>query len=262
MSRSSELISAFSNYALRSRFGGVVNAPRNAAKDALGLYFDLFVKQYRTGGFTFDIPRHLTSRGLRGKFVADTYELPERTLIAKHLPADARVLELGGSLGIVSCHVNRRLKDPKQHVVLEPNLDLISWLTRNRDANGCAFAIENKIVGLGGTAYLQKSHNSDSGQVSAKGATDGADAVETITWRGLEDQYGFQFDTLIADIEGSEYDLLLAFADHIHALRTIIIEMHPRILGDDKQLQIYAQLRTGGFRLIEEMLDTQVWTRA
>lgn len=262
MSRSSAFVSALSNYALRSRFRGLVNGPRNAAKYALGLYFDLFKKQYCTGGFTFDIPRHLTSRSLRGKFVADTYELAERTLVAKHLRADARVLELGGSLGIVSCHVNRRLANPKAHVVLEPNADLIAWLKGNRDANGCSFAIEDKIVGLGGTAYLTKSSNSDSGQVTAEGADDGADAIETITWQALEGKCGLRFDTLVADIEGSEYDLLMNFTPHIYALRTIIIEMHPRIIGEAKQRQIDDLLRAGGFHLIDAMLDTQVWVKS
>lgn len=269
MLRTAEVISAASNSALRSRFGGLVNGPRNAAKEALGLYFDLFMGEYRTDGLTFAIPRDLTSRGLRGKFITGTYELPERTLVAKHLHPDAHVLELGGSLGIVSCHVNRRLADRQAHVVLEPNAALIPWLTRNRDQNSCGFTIENRIMGSGGAAMLQKSKNSDSGRIVSTNAT-GASAslsdadvqyVETVSWDALERANHLSFDTLIADIEGAEYALLRDFPSEIERLKTIIMEMHPRIVGPQKMSEVVAWLDGLGFRLADEMLDTQVWLK-
>lgn len=261
MSIISSRISAFSNYALRSRFGSVVNVAREAAKNALGLYFDLFIKQYRTGGLVFAIPKELTSRSLRGKFVVDTYELAERTLIARHLKPHARVLELGGSLGIVSCFVNKKLTDPKAHVVLEPYADLVPWITRNRDQNACAFSIENKIVARGGKVFLDKSRGSDSGQVVEASSGVDVDVIETIGWDELEKKHGIAFDTLVADIEGAEYELLTNFAANILRLKTVIIEMHPHIMGRDKYEQICQILRDGKFQRTDTLLDTEVWAR-
>jgi FkbM family methyltransferase len=262
MSRTSAYISALSNSALRSRYGHLFGRPRGAAKSAMGLYFDLFQRSYRTAGFTFEIPRQHTSRALRGKFVAGTYELAERTMIARHLPADACVLELGGSLGIVSCHINRRLANPAAHVVFEPNPNLTATLRTNRDQNRCKFQIESAVLGTGEPVYLEIAENSDSGHIAADDVVQNGVAVRSMTWAETEAKYGLQFDTLVADIEGAEYELILANAGKIAGLKRIIMEMHPRRLGAQKHAEIEAQLRAAGFRLIDEMLDTQVWVKA
>jgi FkbM family methyltransferase len=261
MSKLALTISATSNYLLRSRIGAVINIVREAAKNSLGLYFDLCIRQYQTGGLVFHIPKHLTSRSLRGKFVVDTYELAERTLIARHLSPQSRVLELGGSLGIVSCVVNKKLVQPKFHVVLEPCADLVPWIARNREQNTCVFAIENKVVARGGKVFLDKSRGSDGGQIVAGGNHAGVEAIDTITWDALEKKYGITFDTLVSDIEGAEYALMTDFTSDIHALKTVIIEMHPHFMGKEKYEQICQILNDGKFRRIDKLLDTEVWIR-
>jgi hypothetical protein len=112
--------------------GRVVNL---AAKYAAGGYFDLWCKRYRTEGLSFEIPREQTTRAMRGRFAFDTYELPERELIRKYLPSNARVLELGGGIGVVSCLTNSLLRDKHAHVVVEANPLLIPFLESNRDLN-------------------------------------------------------------------------------------------------------------------------------
>src|ERR1035437_7229193 len=115
-------------------------------KVVAGLYFDFFLGRYCTEGMTFEIPRARTDLAMRGKFTADTYELPERVLTKRHLPPTSTVLELGGCIGVVSCVVNRVLQHPSRHVVVEGNSAIIPTLQRNRDLNGCVFQIEHGVV--------------------------------------------------------------------------------------------------------------------
>lgn len=58
---------------------------------------------------------------MRGKFTADSYELPGRVLAKRYLSPMATVLELGGCIGVVSCVINRVLQQPRRHVVVEGN---------------------------------------------------------------------------------------------------------------------------------------------
>ena len=71
----------------------------------------------------------------------DYYEGAELTLLRDFLLVDLSIIELGGSLGVVACRVNRRLKYPAQHWVIEANPDLIPVLQKNRLLNQCSFSV-------------------------------------------------------------------------------------------------------------------------
>lgn len=60
------------------------------------------------------------------------------------IPSDSVVLELGSRYGIVSCLINKGLKNPKHHLVMTDDR-YIDVLTKNRDKNNCQFQIGNQI---------------------------------------------------------------------------------------------------------------------
>jgi len=71
-------------YASKPFMSSPLGRPINhMGKIAAGLYFDIFLQRYHTEGMTFDIPKEHTTLAMRGKFTADTYELPERILIKR-----------------------------------------------------------------------------------------------------------------------------------------------------------------------------------
>jgi hypothetical protein len=95
-------------YATKSLARSPLGRPLNTVgKMAAGLYFDVFLRRYHTEGMAFEIPRDHTNLAIRGKFTADSYELPERVLAKRYLSPMATVLELGGCIGVVS-RPNRR----------------------------------------------------------------------------------------------------------------------------------------------------------
>jgi hypothetical protein len=94
-----------------------------------------------------------------------------------HIPSDSNVLELKPQYGILSCLVNRRLKNRRSHVVVEFDHQYTKALIMNRDNNNCRFQVSNKILS------------------------------ET-TLKEIESIYSLRFDVLLTDCEESILPLI------------------------------------------------------
>jgi FkbM family methyltransferase len=227
-----------------------------AMKFAAGCYFDVFCDHYRTGGLTFEIPLKHTTRAMRGRFAADTYELPERQLILKHLPPDSRVLELGGCIGVVSCLVNSLLTDRRAHVVVEANPFLIPFLERNRDVNGAEFSVEHCVVTRATEAVLSLAADMDSSKAGDHGL-----AVPTRTCENIEARYQLSFDTLVMDIEGAESEFIKENKLLFHKIKLIVVEFHPSIIGAAETEALRKVLVEYGLTKVDQKLTTEVYRR-
>ena len=86
----------------------------------------------------------------RERLLNGDYELPERFAVKRYLRPSTPVVELGASLGVVSCAINRRLSNPERHVAVEANPAVLPILTGNRDLNGCRFEIVHAAAGAEG----------------------------------------------------------------------------------------------------------------
>ena len=171
---------------------GLGRSLNRLAKIAAGLYFDVFVREYRTAGLSFVIPRDQTNREMRGKFTVDTCELPERTLIERHMPPGASVLELGAYIGVVSCFINRRLALPARHLAVEANPYLIDALSANRERNQGKFDVLNSVISRDPVAFVSTDKTMDSNSLQSTGME-----VKTMTVEQVEQREGWQFDTLV-----------------------------------------------------------------
>jgi FkbM family methyltransferase len=237
----------------RSPVGHQLN---RVAKLAAGLYFDIFLRRYRTEGMMFEIPKQYTDLAMRGKFTADTYELPERVLAKRNLNPRATVLELGGCIGVVSCVINRMLKEPHRHVVVEGNPKIIRTLKRNRDFNRCAFHVVHGVVTEHPRARMLVDGLMDSNQLGGNGVE-----VPVLSIDYLETQHAMKFDTLVMDIEGGEFELLRENASRLRTINTAIIEFHEDLIGQTNTEQLYQLLSDAGLCKTDELLTTQVWLR-
>jgi FkbM family methyltransferase len=227
-----------------------------AAKFAAGCYFDLFCGQYRTNGLTFEIPLKHTTRAMRGRFAADTYELPERQLILKHLAPDSHVLELGGCIGVVSCLVNSLLTDRHAHIVVEANPFLIPFLERNRDVNGAKFSVEHCVVTRATEAILSLAADMDSSKAGDHGLT-----VPTLTCENIEARYQLSFDTLVMDIEGAESEFIKENRLLFQKVKLIVVEFHPSIRGVAETEGLRKLLVEYGLTKVDHKLTTEVYRR-
>lgn len=234
--------------------GGLV---RNSAKTAAGSVFDLLYREYRSDGCAFSIPQAQTTRRMRAKFLLDTYELPERTLIKQHVPPQGVVLELGASLGIVSCVINRCLADKKRHIAVEINPDLIPAIERNRAQNGCEFTVLQCAVTRRDKLSFSADKNSDSGRVSEAGGV----AVPVRDLLDIEAAHGLSFDTIVMDIEGAEIEFIAEYELILPRINTMVIEFHPGFVGEDKTEEARQRLMRAGLKPAGKMLEVEAFVR-
>ena len=224
-----------------------------------GLLFDLRGGRYSTEGMAFQIAPRQFPRSYRSRLYFDTYEAPERTLAHKWIRPDSSVLELGGCVGVVSCVINKLLARPENHVVVEANPTLIDILRENRDANGCAFQIENCVVSNAPAAdfyigNIMTANSKDSGIGNLI-------SVEARTLEALEDRHGIRFDTLVLDIEGGEFDLFTENAARLAEIELVILELHPGILSVEQVGRCISILEQAGLTRVDVFDKTEVWAR-
>jgi FkbM family methyltransferase len=224
-----------------------------------GLAFDLFMRDYRTEGMTFKIPREYTTRIHRARFYLDTHEADERKLAREFIDPAATVLELGACLGVVSCVINRQLRDPARHVAVEANPNLIAVLEENRARNSCKFAIESGMISKtsDGTFYIDDCLVVSGPVVESERKI----KVPVFSIEDLERKHGMQFDTLFMDIQGGECALLDEHQEFLQRVRTIILEFHPHLVGAARVAQTRERLKSGGLSVVETRGLTQVWQR-
>ncbi len=229
----------------------------------VGRIVELLGYRVRLDGLIFSVDTPMITRPHKSTLVFGLHEMEERELVKRWLPPDLPVLEFGGGLGVVSCLVNRRVKDPTRHIVVEANPAMVPVLRSNRDRNGCKFTIINKAVAYG-RDEVELAVDSEFVGSRVGGATSTSSvAVRTTTARALLDEAGFDQAALICDIEGTEADLVSQEIDTLaHRVRFIMAELHPAVIGDEATERLQESLRSVGFALREQIGDCVVYTRA
>jgi len=192
---------------------------------------------------------------MKSRFFLGRYERKERKAIRSFLDPSLPVIELGASIGVVSCITNKKLKNPQKHVVVEANPELIPLLTANRGLNDCSFTIINKASGYGSKEavfYLHERFASG----SMHRVTDKAISVPTTTLADIFSEYHFEYANLICDIEGGELDLLKYEKELIsRKIFQIIVEVHPSFVGEEAVRRFREELKDIGFREIRTGVD-------
>lgn len=160
-------------------------------------------------------------------------EYPEQLMTATFLPADAKVLELGGNVGRNSCVIASILNDSRNLVTIEPGKIWAEQIKENRDHNGLSFHVE--------AAAVSKVPLIQQGWVTIPSTEDlpGYHRVDTITFSELQEKYSIVFDTLIADCEGALYYILRDDPEILANIKLVIVEND---YSDSEQMQFVADL--------------------
>ena len=170
------------------------------------------------------------------------------------------MIELGGSMGVVSCVTNKLLKRDTAHVVVEANPLLIPWLFRNREMNNSSFLVEHCAVGKPPevTFYIHSTAVVD-GSSQRKSAR--AVRLPCRSLSELHERYG-PFSALIMDVEGSEFDVLEDAPALLKSYRLAVIEFHEWAIGAQKLARCREILTAAGLRLVGEAGFTEAWQRS
>lgn len=207
--------------------------------------------QVRLDRCTFSL-EGITDRSTIIELIIGNYEAPERRAVARYVRRDLPVVELGGSMGVVSCVSNKLLQNPTAHLVVEANPLAIPHLERSRNLNQCQFEIVNRAIAYGVDAVTFRPNSSMCGNsITADGDLSPV-TVQTARLGDLVRDRGFKRFTLICDIEGVEYDLVCQETEVLKNADTIIMETHDRFIGTEKSGLMMTKLEDLGFRLIEK----------
>ncbi len=221
------------------------------------------IDHLRTGGRcvldgeVFDLPARVP-RDIRKALREGTYEAPERALIAAHLPAGVPVIELGGSIGVVSRFVGRKIGPAVRHLVVEANPalpDLCREIARgesDRPVEVISAAVD--YSGRSTIAFKRSSGLLDS-RVVAPGRP-GAIEVPVVRLADLRARLGAPAAwSLVVDIEGAEYDLFSQPDAEFAGCVFLVLEMHPDAFAERGATldDFLALVAARGFRPVEQV---------
>jgi FkbM family methyltransferase len=145
-------------------------------------------------------------------------ELPEQKMVVRYLTGNESVLEIGGNIGRNSLIIASILKNNKNFVVLECDINISNQLIENRDLNNFNFNVE--CAALSNRKLIQKGWDTIPSDV----LLDGYNWVNTITLKDLKLKYNIKFDTLVLDCEGAFYYILMDMPEILNNINLIIME--------------------------------------
>lgn len=148
----------------------------------------------------------------------------EEQELARMIPSDATVLELGARYGTVSCVISSVLSDPTRHVAVEPDGTVINALTQNRDENGGKFHIYNGVVSNENRVLVRIDAERDPSGYGTYTRKSDEPSLNVTSLVDLQKKYNLEFDCLVADCEGFIFDLFEENPWFYDKLRMIIYE--------------------------------------
>jgi FkbM family methyltransferase len=172
-------------------------------------------------------------------------EREEQEQAFKYIESNDIVLELGGRYGTVSGVINYKLKNKKNHVVVEPDEKIISALKKNRELNNSEYQILPKIISNNnkkkidngyGTHYIDNSSTEDN-------------TNNIITYGEFKKLYPLEFNVIVADCEGCLGEFIKNMCDDFNKINKVIFEAdYPELCNYN---EIIENLKSNGFTMVE-----------
>jgi FkbM family methyltransferase len=214
----------------------------------------------RVDSCTFQVSHRAIRTASKSLFVLGGYERAEREILKAYLSRSLPVVELGGSIGVVACVTNRLLQDPRKHVVVEANPDLIGVMVANRERNGCMFSVVNRALAYDAdsTTFYVDGHDFLASSVQVK--TERPIEVPVVSLERILEENGFRTCSLVCDIEGGEMELVRRERKVLQQrVAMIIVEIHGWRVGWEQGAEMIRTLEDTGFRCLHEKDGTYVF---
>ena len=179
----------------------------------------IYRNRIRSGGCVIDANDQVFSPWVRSMIFWGLYESAELQLINRYLPATLDVVELGGSLGVVSAHIGRCLEPGRQLVSVEANPALMHVLRANLTSNAphVRASTHNLAVcsGPDRPEFVEMSFGESSlaAWITHPGDAKGSCQVPSVALSDLLAWHEIGSYALISDIEGAEAGLFLSERD-------------------------------------------------
>lgn len=213
-----------------------------------GLIGSLFRDRIPHRGLRIDTSSPRVSRRVKAGLLLGSYESAEVRFVKRYLPEDADVLELGGSIGVVTCLIRRKIKPDRKVVTVEADPVLAKILRNNMRLNDCSDVevVEAAIDYGGSEVSFAVGESAEQGRVGGRGRMI---TVPTTNLSSLTAAYGFADFCIVSDIEGAEWNVLEYEKDVLENARLIIIETH--YVPEHGEAAAFATALSNTFELVD-----------
>jgi FkbM family methyltransferase len=154
------------------------------------------------------------------------YESAEAKSVLKYIDDKHDIIELGGSIGVISSLVGK-FKGSRKIICVEVNSDLVPVIEKNLNHNKVTnYTIKNIAIGDDSAdLWFTPGAHSTHGQVGERLSNDSIKIPMTTLSELVTSEKISQYN-LICDIEGSEIDIILSDPNSLKNCQTLIIETH------------------------------------
>lgn len=196
---------------------------------------------------------------LKNNIIEGRYEVQERRLASRYLTAEDRVLEFGSAIGFIGLFCQLRL-GIRDYAGIEANPHTIRLAEQNYALNGVEPRLTHAAVAAqDGTITLNMHRDFWRDSVVAGDAETTATPVPARTLGTIAAALNFQPTALIADIEGAEQHV--CWSELPASVRTVIMELHPQVIGYPETYRVIADLQREGFAVVAEEDGTYAFIR-
>jgi FkbM family methyltransferase len=215
-------------------------------------------------GLVIDTSNPLIQPGTKAALLCRAYESAEYRFVQRYLLRDRDVLELGGSLGIISCTIRRALDPAFKLVVVEADPRLATILKRNLELNGCdrGVVIEQCAIAYGtDQVSFSPGASSYAGKLAEVGSEGNTIRVPAVTLSALVARHDIGHFCLVSDVEGVEWQFLREDPGALAGASRVILEAHDRAGYGSSDAFIEELVDSGMFRLIDRYGCVAVFDR-
>jgi FkbM family methyltransferase len=212
----------------------------------------------RIRGVLVGTAKATTPHSVRNALFKGVYEEHECDIVERIVRRGDRILEIGAGIGLVSL-LATRLAGEGRVLSCEANPALELVIRANYALNGWTPNLRmGAVAASSGTVTFHQNDNLLSSSRIDRKLSGKAISVEANSMDELLKAH--DANIIVMDVEGSETELL-ASAD-LSGVKSIIVEMHPHIVGEDEIAKLVAKLKADGFAVKEQRHKTYLLQRA
>jgi FkbM family methyltransferase len=195
------------------------------------------------------------------------YESAEIRFVREYVERDLDVVELGSSLGGVSCEIAGRLGGERRMLCVEGNGRIVPLLRRNlaRNCPWQSVAVVEGAIDYSGAAVVEMAigESNLNSMVEDREGSAGTLAVPATGLSRLIAEHVIGTYVLVADIEGAEAGLLLEDVRSLDGCRMMIAELHDAVHGGAayRVADLITLIEATGLRLRDRYGDVCMFRR-
>jgi FkbM family methyltransferase len=164
------------------------------------------------------------------------YEGAELRFIRRYLRQDLDVVELGGSIGVVTCQIRKLISPDKRLICVEANPELIGTIENNLRLNDLVAGVSvlNFAIGYDDShchsVPMDFTGDNVGGHVSQTLQTGHTVNIPKATLSRIIEDNRLSSYVLVSDIEGAEAGIAIKDRAALRNCEQIIIELHDTVL--------------------------------